>query len=59
MKNMLDARLAFPRGRFERASASPHHSVGPAVGLVLALCASMLMWLGLAHALRWVTHTLF
>lgn len=59
MKDTFDARLAFPRGRFERASASPHTSVGPAIGLVLALCASMLMWLGLAHGLRWVSHTLF
>lgn len=59
MKDMLDARLAFPRGRFERASASPHHSAGPAIGLVLGLCASLLMWLGLAHVVRWVSHALF
>lgn len=59
MKNLLDARIAFPNGRFERASASPHRSVGPAIGLVLSVCASLVLWMGLAHAARWVSNTLF
>ena len=55
---MFDRTMAMARSAgFDHDGPATQDAVGPAFGLILAACASIVLWFGLAQAASWVAHS--